>query len=94
MVCQLLALDKIISLTIRLDPLDENIEQFYKVLPQLENLANLIIDYHRNYLFADDIITALKYNSSITMTNINVDSDEELSQILERNRLLIIKIIY
>lgn len=92
--CQLIALDKIISLTIKLDAQNTNIESFYKILPPLENLETLIIVYHRhynlnyqiNYLFSNDILAYIKYNSSITSTNINVESGDELETIIMRNK--------
>lgn len=85
LIYQLLALDKIISLIIPLKANDDNIEVFYKILPQLENLNTLIIIYIAGK-FADDILNYVKYNSSLTQSNIRTVSGQNADHITDRNK--------
>lgn len=85
LIYQLIALDKIISLIIPLKANDDNIEVFYKILPQLENLNTLIIIYTAGK-FADDILNYVKYNSSLTQSNIRTVSGQDADHITDRNK--------
>lgn len=87
--CQLIALDKCISLYIPFNLRNTDIESFYKILPSLENLDTLCLGYvNFYYIFSDNILAYLKYNISLTQANIHVkqQSRHKLKQILSRNK--------
>lgn len=85
LICQIIELDKIKSLFTALD-LNDNIERFYKLLPQLENLNTLSTVHSDIYIFPDEILDYLKYNTSLIDTDIRTQSNNAIDQIINRNK--------
>lgn len=93
---ELIKIDKVIKLFVplKIDAID--IDQFYKLLPDLEKLENLHVygpfdtafRYDFSNIFSADIWNYLKYNSSLFNTNIEFDSDDSkqlIGDMIDRN---------